>query len=443
MLVRWPFTSRPQAVHASFVSALPSFLPKLPRLPEYEARGRWREGLLLHYKAWALQEPTLADLEQGRLQTVVPVFAPKDDSNVDERVVLCPLSGTQARCLTCLWRRWGFALKPNVRVTPLVKDVLVGLLYEMLRVLVHPFLGGCSERVLVEECDGSWPAAFRKASAKVSVLEHLIQGVAYASEEKVTHASEEKVTHTKEEKVTHTKEEKVTHTKEEKKMTHTTKKQTGLFFVYSRTVRVCQLLRRYFEATGREVVCLFGVKTQDELNAAVQRLRSGGSGMTVVILGLLPTSCSLCLDFVERVVLFDSDLIPSTDFEYLKSKFHITMHRVALLFLLHPSTPRFFASSQRRRWRWRATTPRASSSTSSPPSSTPPPLASPTPFCSTPPFSSHAAVRSLCPHPPSTATSPAASTRAVCLIPRSTTCSSPPPSPPFPWTASRTASRRR
>ena len=427
MLVRWPFASRPQAVHASFVSALPSFLPKLPRLPEYEARGRWREGLLLHYKAWALQEPTLADLEQGRLQTVVPVFAPKDDSNVDERVVLCPLSGTQARCLTCLWRRWGFALKPNVRVTPLVKDVLVGLLYEMLRVLVHPFLGGCSERVLVEECDGSWPAAFRKASAKVSVLEHLIQGVAYASEEKVTH----------------TKEEKVTHTKEEKKATHTTEKQTGLFFVYSRTVRVCQLLRRYFEATGREVVCLFGVKTQDELNAAVQRLRSGGSGMTVVILGLLPTSCSLCLDFVERVVLFDSDLIPSTDFEYLKSKFHITMHRVALLFLLHPSTPRFFASSQRRRWRWRATTPRASSSTSSPPSSTPPPLASPTPFCSTPPFSSHAAVRSLCPHPPSTATSPAASTRAVCLIPRSTTCSSPPPSPPFPWTASRTASRRR
>lgn len=226
-------------------------------------------------------------------------------------------------------------------------------------------------------------------------------------------------------------------------MTHTTKKQTGLFFVYSRTVRVCQLLRRYFEATGREVVCLFGVKTQDELNAAVQRLRSGGSGVTVVILGLLPTSCSLCLDFVERVVLFDSDLIPSTDFEYLKSKFHITMHRVALLFLLHPSTPRFFASSQRRRWRWRATTPRASSSTSSPPSSTPPPLASPTPFCSTPPFSSHAAVRSSCPHPPSTATSPAASTRAVCLIPRSTTCSSPPPSPPFPWTASRTASRRR
>ena len=427
MLVRWPFASRPQAVHASFVSALPSFLPKLPRLPEYEARGRWREGLLLHYKAWALQEPTLADLEQGRLQTVVPVFAPKDDSNVDERVVLCPLSGTQARCLTCLWRRWGFALKPNVRVTPLVKDVLVGLLYEMLRVLVHPFLGGCSERVLVEECDGSWPAAFRKASAKVSVLEHLIQGVAYASEEKVTHASEEKVTHTK----------------EEQRMTHTEEKQTGLFFVYSRTVRVCQLLRRYFEATGRAVVCLFGVKTQDELNAAVQRLRSGGSGVTVVILGLLPTSCSLCLDFVERVVLFDSDLIPSTDFEYLKSKFHITMHRVALLLLLHPSTPRFYASSLRRRWRWRATTPRASSSTSSPPSSTPPPLASPTPSCSTPQFSSHAAVRSSCPHPPSTATSPAASTRAVCLIPRSTTCSSPPPSPPFPWTASRTASRRR
>lgn len=418
MLVRWPFASRPQAVHASFVSALSSFLPKLPRLPEYEARSSWREGLLLHYKAWALQELTLADLEQGRLQTVVPVFAPKDDANVDERVVLCPLSGTQARCLTCLWRRWGFALKPNVRVTPLVKDVLVGLLYEMLRVLVHPFLGGCGERVLLEECDGSWPAAFRKASAKVSVLEHLIQGV--------TRASEEKVTHTKEEKATHTKE-----------------KKTGPFFVYSRTVRVCQLLRRYFEATGREVVCLFGVKTQDELNAAVQRLRGGGHGVTVVILGLLPTSCSLCLDFVERVVLFDSDLIPSTDFEYLRSKFHLTLHRVALLLLLHSSTPRSFASSPPRRWRWRATTPRASSSTSSPPSSTPRPLASPTPSCSTPLFSSHAAVRSSCPHPRSTATSAAASPRAVCLIPRSTTCSSPPPSPPFPWTAPRTASRRR
>ncbi|OAO15542.1 hypothetical protein AV274_2752 [Blastocystis sp. ATCC 50177/Nand II] len=56
--------------------------------------------------------------------------------------------------------------------------------------------------------------------------------------------------------------------------------------------------------------------------------------MTVVILGLLPTSCSLCLDFVERVVLFDSDLIPSTDFEYLKSKFHITMHRHTTLLRL-------------------------------------------------------------------------------------------------------------
>lgn len=31
-------------------------------------------------------------------------------SNVQDLVVLCPLTVTQARCLESLWRRWGFLL---------------------------------------------------------------------------------------------------------------------------------------------------------------------------------------------------------------------------------------------------------------------------------------------------------------------------------------------
>ena len=351
--MRWHFPSRPLAVHPSFVNSLPSFLPGLSKNARFEIQKSWREGLYLHYKASTQYNLKIADLEQGRLQTVMTVFAPKGGAWADERVVLCPLSGTQARCLACLWQRWGFVPKLNSRVTPLMKDVYVGLLYEMLRVLVHPFLSGCSERVLVEESGDAWPAAFRKASARVGVMEHLLQGVMDTG------------------------------------TAHTRGEQKGFFFVYSRTVPMCQKLQKYFAATGRDVVCLFGVKTQEELDAEVLRLRSGcGAGVTIVILGQLPTACSLCLDFVERVVVFDSDLIPSTDFEYLTSKFHIALHRVSFLPSLHPSEPPSSDSSRQLRWRWPVTSPPAPSSISSRPSSKPPLRASPTPSCFTHYFAS-------------------------------------------------------
>ena len=212
--------------------------------------------------------------------------------------MLCPLSVTQVRCLECLWQRWGFVLKQNLRNVPIARDVVAGLLYELIRVYTHPFLSGCSESVLTEDDTRTWSMSFRKTCAKVSVLEHMVKECFQMNTHPPTHSH------------------------------HPT-----VVFVYSRTLRLCQYLSRYFLETHRAVVGLFGVGTLQQFTASVHRIRENEvNGVpTVVILGQMPTACSLCLDFVTQVILFDSDLVPASDIDFLRDKFHIGTIRVGVL----------------------------------------------------------------------------------------------------------------
>lgn len=258
------------------------------------------DALLLHYKFCSHADDTLTLIKHNCVETLISCFTRDhcdETSLVRESAVLCPLSVTQVRCLECLWQRWGFVLKQNLRNVPIARDVVAGLLYELIRVYTHPFLSGCSESVLTEDDTRAWSMSFRKACAKVSVLEHMVQERLQVN----THPPSHSQNHT-------------------------------VVFVYSRTLRLCQFLSRYFLETHRAVVELFGVGTLQQFTASVCRIHENEvNGVpTVVILGQMPTACSLCLDFASQVLLFDSDLVPASDIDFLRDKFHIGTIRVGV-----------------------------------------------------------------------------------------------------------------
>ena len=273
------------------------------------------DALLLHYKFCSHAGDTLTLIKHNCVETLIPCFTRDhcdEASLVRESAVLCPLSVTQVRCLECLWQRWGFVLKQNLRNVPIARDVVAGLLYELIRVYTHPFLSGCSESVLTEDDARTWSMSFRKACAKVSVLEHMVKECFQVTTHPPSHSQE---------------------CLQVNKDTPSHSQNHSVVFIYSRTLRLCQYLSRYFLETHRAVVGLFGVGTLQQFTASVRRIRENEvNGVpTVVILGQMPTACSLCLDFVTQVILFDSDLVPASDIDFLRDKFHIGTIRVGVL----------------------------------------------------------------------------------------------------------------
>lgn len=298
------------------------------------------DALLLHYKFCSHADDTLTLIKHNCVETLIPCFTRDhcdEASLVRESAVLCPLSVTQVRCLECLWQRWGFVLKQNLRNVPIARDVVAGLLYELIRVYTHPFLSGCSENVLTEDDTRAWSMSFRKACAKVSVLEHMVKECFQVSIHPPTHSQErlQVTTHPP----SHSQECLQVNTNPPSHSHHPT-----VVFVYSRTLRLCQYLSRYFLETHRAVVGLFGVGTLQQFTASVRRIHENEvNGVpTVVILGQMPTACSLCLDFVTQVILFDSDLVPASDIDFLRDKFHIGTIRVGVLVRPHMQPCSFY-----------------------------------------------------------------------------------------------------
>ena len=394
VIARWRYATEPRELNSSFMESLSLFVPSVKKLSEWgPLSSKWKEvelsgvskdaqlmssskdaqfmksssdtlltnssntpltnspntpstpptrkpkdvqlthdALLLHYKfcSHAGDTPTL--IKHNCVETLIPCFTRDhcdEASLVRESAVLCPLSVTQVRCLECLWQRWGFVLKQNLRSVPIARDVVAGLLYELIRVYTHPFLSGCSENVLTEDDTRAWSMSFRKACAKVSVLEHMVKECFQVSIHPPTHSQErlQVTTHPP------------SHSQEclqVNKDTPSHSQNHSVVFIYSRTLRLCQYLSRYFLETHRAVVGLFGVGTLQQFTASVRRIRENEvNGVpTVVILGQMPTACSLCLDFVTQVILFDSDLVPASDIDFLRDKFHIGSIRVGVL--VHP-----------------------------------------------------------------------------------------------------------
>ena len=312
------------------------------------------DALLLHYKFCSHAGDTLTLIKHNCVETLIPCFTRDhcdEASLVRESAVLCPLSVTQVRCLECLWQRWGFVLKQNLRNVPIARDVVAGLLYELIRVYTHPFLSGCSESVLTEDDARTWSMSFRKACAKVSVLEHMVKECFQVSIHPPTHSQERLQVTTHPPSHSQERLQVTTHPPSHSQECLQVNKDTpshsqnhSVVFIYSRTLRLCQYLSRYFLETHRAVVGLFGVGTLQQFTASVRRIRENEvNGVpTVVILGQMPTACSLCLDFVTQVILFDSDLVPASDIDFLRDKFHIGSIRVGVLVRPHVQPCSFY-----------------------------------------------------------------------------------------------------
>ena len=402
VIARWRYATEPRELNSSFMESLSLFVPSVKKLSEWgPLSSKWKEvelsgvskdaqlmssskdaqfmksssdtlltnssntpltnspntpstpptrkpkdvqlthdALLLHYKFCSHAGDTLTLIKHNCVETLIPCFTRDhcdEASLVRESAVLCPLSVTQVRCLECLWQRWGFVLKQNLRNVPIARDVVAGLLYELIRVYTHPFLSGCSESVLTEDDARTWSMSFRKACAKVSVLEHMVKECFQVSIHPPTHSQErlQVTTHPP------------SHSQEclqVNKDTPSHSQNHSVVFIYSRTLRLCQYLSRYFLETHRAVVGLFGVGTLQQFTASVRRIRENEvNGVpTVVILGQMPTACSLCLDFVTQVILFDSDLVPASDIDFLRDKFHIGSIRVGVLVRPHVQPCSFY-----------------------------------------------------------------------------------------------------
>lgn len=402
VIARWRYATEPRELNSSFMESLSLFVPSVKKLSEWgPLSSKWKEvelsgvskdaqlmssskdaqfmksssdtlltnssntpltnspntpstpptrkpkdvqlthdALLLHYKFCSHAGDTLTLIKHNCVETLIPCFTRDhcdEASLVRESAVLCPLSVTQVRCLECLWQRWGFVLKQNLRNVPIARDVVAGLLYELIRVYTHPFLSGCSENVLTEDDTRAWSMSFRKACAKVSVLEHMVKECFQVSIHPPTHSQErlQVTTHPP------------SHSQEclqVNKDTPSHSQNHSVVFIYSRTLRLCQYLSRYFLETHRAVVGLFGVGTLQQFTASVRRIHENEvNGVpTVVILGQMPTACSLCLDFVTQVILFDSDLVPASDIDFLRDKFHIGSIRVGVLVRPHVQPCSFY-----------------------------------------------------------------------------------------------------
>lgn len=402
VIARWRYATEPRELNSSFMESLSLFVPSVKKLSEWgPLSSKWKEvelsgvskdaqlmssskdaqfmksssdtlltnssntpltnspntpstpptrkpkdvqlthdALLLHYKFCSHAGDTLTLIKHNCVETLIPCFTRDhcdEASLVRESAVLCPLSVTQVRCLECLWQRWGFVLKQNLRNVPIARDVVAGLLYELIRVYTHPFLSGCSESVLTEDDARTWSMSFRKACAKVSVLEHMVKECFQVSIHPPTHSQErlQVTTHPP------------SHSQERLQVNKDTPSHSqnhSVVFIYSRTLRLCQYLSRYFLETHRAVVGLFGVGTLQQFTASVRRIRENEvNGVpTVVILGQMPTACSLCLDFVTQVILFDSDLVPASDIDFLRDKFHIGSIRVGVLVRPHVQPCSFY-----------------------------------------------------------------------------------------------------
>ena len=312
VIARWRYATEPRELNSSFMESLSLFVPSVKKLSEWgPLSSKWKEvelsgvskdaqlmssskdaqfmksssdtlltnssntpltnspntpstpptrkpkdvqlthdALLLHYKFCSHAGDTLTLIKHNCVETLIPCFTRDhcdEASLVRESAVLCPLSVTQVRCLECLWQRWGFVLKQNLRNVPIARDVVAGLLYELIRVYTHPFLSGCSESVLTEDDARTWSMSFRKACAKVSVLEHMVKECFQVSIHPPTHSQErlQVTTHPP------------SHSQEclqVNKDTPSHSQNHSVVFIYSRTLRLCQYLSRYFLETHRVVL---------------------------------------------------------------------------------------------------------------------------------------------------------------------------------------------
>lgn len=96
----------------------------------------------------------------------------------------------------------------------------MSLVFEMRRVYNHPFLAGCSEALCVKS---DWATSFREASGKVGMMEYVMQAIKQVCENRGDYWKD---------------------------------KKARVLGVYSKSIRICQYLTKYFKLQGYPVCWL-------------------------------------------------------------------------------------------------------------------------------------------------------------------------------------------
>lgn len=75
----------------------------------------------------------------------------------------------------------------------------------------------------------------------------------------------------------------------------------------------------------RVITSMFGVHTLDEFNHSVTSIHEAANEgeQVITLLGAIPSHLTFNLSFIQDVILYENDMIPSSDVEQLRTVFHI------------------------------------------------------------------------------------------------------------------------
>lgn len=177
VIVNWKLKGIPQTIPPLFIDSIMT-ISKSIQIPYEFEQARGNIIVLREYYKRISQIASVKDFMKGQIETIIPCFFSEQfecSSFVTETSILCPLTKTQARCLDALRRRWAFLLQMEPRGKALLNDVVISILFEMMRIYSHPFLAGCSEQLLLKESKESWRDTFRHSSSKLMICDLLVK----------------------------------------------------------------------------------------------------------------------------------------------------------------------------------------------------------------------------------------------------------------------------
>ncbi|KAK8814092.1 hypothetical protein WA158_007954 [Blastocystis sp. Blastoise] len=231
------------------------------------------EGRREQRKRWKLAlDSDINKAGKSQIETVFPpitiIESPeRDNALIHDYFVPCYMSQLQE-----------YALQ-SIDCSKEDEENISSLYTELLKAYDHPFLIGGIEYIINEEFkQNSWKDNFFYSSGKVEMLTNIIHRLMSYKKNKLV--------------------------------------------VYSRDNMMNKLLYKYFKLSSFSTYILQGVHSLSEYVDIIHQFQQN-SAFSLLILGCICPSINLPLDFVDEIVLYDSDCVPSFDINGLKTTYNI------------------------------------------------------------------------------------------------------------------------
>lgn len=316
LLVRWPVQDERISVSSSFLYGLYCFVPNGVKKLAFNnifTNHQILQSLYSHYaKQSDLQR--VESIKDGSVKTVVTCFF-RNHYNTNgfltETCIFCPLTVFQTQCLQALLRRWDFALAGLQ--SDRVRDIASNVFFELLRIYTHPFLAGCSESLVQESMKMDWVHSFRSTSSKVLVCDYMIQTYQSVFLACMSDVHSNTPPHS-------------AFSRKPSACFNTSRSTSSSRMSQSNGTRFLVFLRS-----------LFGVQTLQQLNQGFARFeeRRNRGEFTVLLVGQLPMGVKMDLHSVRDVLVYDSDITPESDIQYLTQAFNMGVSSVMLRSCVH------------------------------------------------------------------------------------------------------------